>query len=138
MGTVETRVLVVAPRPGSGDVAAPLQALGCRLVAADVPGAMVELAAAGARALVVDAACSDADLGALVDAGRRRGVAAFLGQRTADAAGYRRALAAGCRGVLAATDDTEQARAVLAVAQDQQRRHALEVQDFQALHSRYE
>jgi two-component system phosphate regulon sensor histidine kinase PhoR len=138
MGTVESRVLVVAPRPGSGDVAAPLQALGCRLVAADVAGAMVELAATGARALVVDDACSDAELLALVDAGRRHGIAAFLGQRTADAAGCRRALAAGCRGVLAATDDTEQARTLLAVAQDEQHRHALERQDFRALQSRYE
>ncbi len=139
MGTDETAILVVAPgTTGDARSAAPFAALGCRIAVASVPHAVVTLAGGGIRACVIDTACTDAELTTVVQSAQRRGIVAFLAVASPAATEFDRALKAGCRGIVDPADGIERATALLAIAGEQSRLKALELQDLQALQSRYE
>lgn len=138
MGTSDTTILAVAPAAADVRCAAPFAARGCAVVPVAVAQAMIELAAGAAALLVVDAACGDLELSALTLAAQRRGIATVLWTEAPTAVEYRRGLLAGCRGVLGPADADAGIAPLLEQAVRQRRQHTLELQDLQALQSRYE
>lgn len=129
-------ILVVGDGAAARQV--PFAATCAILAVATASQAMVELAAAEFTVCLLDAALDDTALDAIVHAAQRRGVLPVLWAGESTPAAAERALALGCRAVVADGAGEERLHPLLAAAAEVRRRHRLEQHDLRDLESRYE